>query len=60
MIKVDKDEFSGSGNGLTLLTELCLAVEGIANAIGLTNEFVLGAVGYALKEEADEDETNLC
>lgn len=59
MIKVDKDEFNREGHGLMLLTELCVAVIGVANALGLTNEFVLEAIGYALKE-ADKDEADLC
>ena len=58
MIKVDKNEFSGKGHGVILLAELCLAVKGVANALGLTNELVLEVLGYALKE-ADKDETDM-
>lgn len=59
MIKVDKNEFSGSGNGLILLAELCIAVKAVAVTLGLTNEFVLEGLAYALKKEADKDETNM-
>lgn len=59
MIKVDKNEFSGSGNGLILLAELCIAVKAVAGTLGLTNEFVLEGLAYALKKEADKDETNM-
>lgn len=58
MIKVEKNEFSGSGNGLILLAELYVAVKAVAGTLGLTNEFVLEALAYALKE-ADEDETDM-
>ena len=58
MIKVDKRKFSCDGTGRTLLSDLYIAVKAVATALKLTNEFVLDAVGYALKE-AEKDEADL-
>lgn len=59
MIKVDKRKFSCDGTGRTLLSDLYIAVKAVADTLGVTTEFVLEELAYALKE-ADEDETNLC
>lgn len=55
MIKVDKDKLEVSGMGLILVAELTLAVDEIANAIGMSHKDILTTIDHALDEGIKND-----
>lgn len=54
MIKVDKDELEVNGIGLILLSELALAVDEIANAIGMSHKDILTTIDRTIDHALDE------
>lgn len=54
MIKVDKDELEVNGIGLILLGELALAVDEIANAIGMNHKDILTTIDRTIDHALDE------
>lgn len=54
MIKVDKDNLEVSGIGLVLLGELALAINHIAEALGMSHKEILATIDQTIDHALDE------
>lgn len=54
MIKVDKDNLEVSGMGLILLGELTLAINHIAEALGISHKEILATIDQTIDHALDE------
>ena len=54
MIKVDKDDIEANGTGLTLVSELALAVDEIAKALGISHKDILTTIDRAIDRALDD------
>lgn len=54
MIKVDKDKLEVNGIGLILLGELTLAINHIAEALGMSHKDILTVIDRAIDHALDE------
>ena len=58
MIKVDKDKIEAIGMGLTLVSELTLAVDEIAKTFGMSHKDILTIIDRTIDHALDEEIKN--